>query len=155
MYRSIDEITAVFFFIRQRTPDRHSRNKAILRVFCVRGVIICLRAIPCIVERLRAVTGYSESVILSDMVGTSRHTATIRPTEQEHPTLTPERALMYRSIDEILLFFLLLVSLWRFEGVRGNLTRKRFCQYIVRTKSLLATSVGGLFFCGIVHKLCG
>ena len=32
-------------------------------------------------ERLRAVTGYSESVILSDMVGTSRHTATIR-----HPT---------------------------------------------------------------------
>ena len=53
------------------------------------------------------------------------------------------------------IFFLLLVSLWRFEGVRGNLTRKRFCQYIVRTKSLLATSVGGLFFRGIVHKLCG
>ena len=70
----------------------------------MRGVIICLRAIPCIVERLRAVTGYSESVILSDMVGTSRHTATIRPTEQEHPTLTPERALMYRSIDEIPLY---------------------------------------------------
>ena len=43
-------------------------------------------------ECLRAVTGYSESVILSDMVGTSRHTATIRPTEQEHPTRTPERA---------------------------------------------------------------
>ena len=73
-------------------------------MFCVRGVIICLRAIPCIVERLRAVTGYSESVILSDMVGTSRHTATIRPTEQEHPTRTPERALLYRNRDGIPLY---------------------------------------------------
>lgn len=51
------------------------------------------------------------------------------------------------------IFFILLVSLWRFEGVRGNLTRKRFCQYIVRTKSVLANSKNKPIFHGIGHKL--
>ena len=79
-------------------PFRHSRNTANLRVFCVRGIIILISRLKRIQRHCRAVTSYSESVILSDMVGTSRHTATIRPTEQEHPTRTPERAwIRYRN----------------------------------------------------------
>ncbi|MBQ5564094.1 MAG: hypothetical protein IIT39_12035 [Clostridia bacterium] len=59
----------------------YSRNTANLRVFCVRGIIILISRLKRIQRHCRAVTSYSESVILSDMVGTSRHTATIR-----HPT---------------------------------------------------------------------
>ena len=58
----------------------YSRNTANLRVFCVRGIIILISRLKRIQRHCRAVTSYSESVILSDMVGTSRHTATIRPT---------------------------------------------------------------------------
>ena len=95
-------------------PFRHSRNTANLRVFCVRGIIILISRLKRIQRHCRAVTSYSESVILSDMVGTSRHTAAIRPTPNKsrwkslcryrypfRPTRTPERAwIMYRNRND-------------------------------------------------------
>ena len=108
------------------------------------GVIICLRAIPCIVERLRAVTGYSESDIIQ-AAAYSRNTrkqVNIRLYQNRTFVQNQSREKKMTMQRHIFLFFFFysfgeLKAIW---GVRGNLTRKRFCQYIVRTKSVLATS---------------
>ena len=91
-------------------PFRHSRNRAILGHLQAGGIITLWKRSRGIQRHCRAVTGYSESVILSDMAGTSKQAATIRPTPNKHrwkslcryrysfgQTRTAERALLYRN----------------------------------------------------------
>ena len=67
-------------------PFRHSRNRAILGHLKARGIIPLWKRLRGIQRHCTACTGYSESVILSDMAGTSKQTATIRPTPNKDRT---------------------------------------------------------------------
>ena len=103
MYRNRDGIPLCLSCL--GIPFRHSRNTANLRVFCVRGIMILLSRLKRIQRHSERHTRHSECSLDGIGIGTSKQTATIRPTEQEHPTRTPERAwIMYRNRDGIPLY---------------------------------------------------
>ena len=69
-------------------PFRHSRNRAILGHLQAGGIITLWKRSRDIQRHYTACTGYSDGVILSDMAGTSKQTATIRPTPDKDRTAT-------------------------------------------------------------------